>query len=85
MRVVGARFGAAADAERALDDLRGRFDLGERDAAVRPLGSTAYEDPVDDAVLLAGRFWPDRVTTVSAVVTEHGGEVVLDEDEGRVR
>lgn len=83
MRMVGARFDDENDAHRALDELRTRFQLADADAGVRPLGTTAYDEPAD-AALLAGRFWPDRVAAVSDIVTEHGGEVVVDEDEDRL-
>lgn len=75
MMVVGARFRALAGARAALRAIRASVGVAPGDVAVRPLGGTRYEAPVDDFVL-AGRFEDEDVSTVIDVVHEHGGSVI---------
>lgn len=80
MRILGVRFERDEQAYAALQALRARFDLREEDAAIRPLGTTAYDDPTSD-LILAGRFRPEVLPEVLRLVRELGGRVVVDREE----
>ena len=80
MRVLGVRFERDQQANAALRALRERFDLRDEDAAVRPLGTTRYDDPTSD-LILAGRFRPEVLPDVMRLVHELGGRIVVDRDE----
>jgi len=75
MIVVGARFRALAGARAALRAIRASIGVAEGDVAVRPLGGTRYESPIDDFVL-AGRFEDGDVAAVINAVHAHGGRVI---------
>lgn len=73
--MVGARFRTLAAAVSALNAIRSAVTIAPGDAAVRPLGSTRYEEPCED-YLLAGRFDDGDVETVAAIVAARGGQVI---------
>jgi hypothetical protein len=75
MIVVGARFRALSGARAALRAIRASIGVASGDVAVRPLGGTRYEAPVDE-FLLAGRFEDGDVPAVINVVHAHGGRVI---------
>ncbi|HXG25884.1 MAG TPA: hypothetical protein VNL94_03410 [Candidatus Binatia bacterium] len=75
MYVLGARFSTLAAASAALLAIRASVTVAPGDVAVRLLGSTQYEHPVND-FLLAGRFADPHVDVVVAIVREHGGRVI---------
>ena len=75
MIVLGARFRALAGARAALRAIRTSIGVASGDVAVRPLGGTSYEAPVDD-FLLAGRFEDGDVPAVINVMHAHGGRVI---------
>jgi hypothetical protein len=80
MRILGAKFERDAEAFAALRELRARFDLGDEDVAIRPLGTTHYERPTSD-LIVAGRFRPEVLPEVVAVLKGLGGELVVDREE----
>ncbi|MFL5757026.1 MAG: hypothetical protein ACJ77N_12095 [Chloroflexota bacterium] len=80
MKILAARFPDVVTANAVLADLRQRYDLGDEDALVGPLGSTDYEEPQSGTVL-AGRFRADRLADVERLVVERGGEVVVETEE----
>jgi len=75
MHVVGARFADLGSANAALGEIRARVGIAGGDVAVRPLGSTRYDEPVA-AFLLAGRFPAAEVDRVIGIVEQHGGTVL---------
>ena len=75
MIVVGARFRALAGARAALRAIRTSVGVAPGDVAVRPLGGTRYETPIDDFVL-AGRFDDRDVAAVINAVHANGGRVI---------
>ena len=84
MRVVAARFGDPAAARHVLEELRSRYELSREDAEIAPLGTPA--DAEDDrALVLAGRFYDERVGEVRRLVEHYGGQVVADIEEGATR
>jgi hypothetical protein len=83
MRVVAARFRGSREALAALDLLRRNLDIGERDAAVAPLGHPGQGES-DDSIL-AGRFRDEKIAVVAEIVRQTGGEIVADVDETRTR
>jgi len=72
MHVIGARFANLESAHAALGEIRASVGIPPGDVAVRPLGSTRYEEPTVD-FLLAGRFPEREVDRVTAIVEEHSG------------
>jgi hypothetical protein len=80
MHILGARFKRDEPAFAALRELRARYDLREDDAAVWPLGTTQYDRPASD-LILAGRFRPEVLDDVKALVEALGGTVVFDRAE----
>ena len=75
MLVVGARFANLESANAALGDIRASVAMPPTDVAVRPLGSTRYEQPASDFVL-AGRFPAAEVERVLRIVELHGGTLL---------
>ena len=75
MHVVGARFANLESANAALGDIRASVPMPPTDVAVRPLGSTRYEEPASD-FLLAGRFPGVAVERVLRIVELHGGTLL---------
>ena len=75
MHVIGARFADEAAAMAALLAVRSSLPVEPGDVAVRPLGSTRYEEPATGFVL-AGRFDSADVDAVAAIVVRHGGTVI---------
>jgi hypothetical protein len=80
MHVLGARFESHEGAHVALRELRARFDLGERDAEVLPLGSTEYESP-SSGLILAGRFREEVARDARALLERLGGTVFVHRDD----
>jgi hypothetical protein len=80
MHVLGARFETDEAAFGALRQLRARFDLGDGDAEVLPLGSTEYEAP-SSGTILAGRFRVEVLEEVRALLERVGGTVCVDRDD----
>jgi hypothetical protein len=80
VHVLGARFESTAAALAALRELRSRYEIDERDAEVRPLGTTEYDAPTSD-LILAARFQPDVIPEVITMLERLGGEVVVERDE----
>jgi hypothetical protein len=76
MYLVGARFGDFESANAALVELRDRVAVAPHDVGVRQLGSLRYERPARGHVV-AGRFEPDDVAAVIAILERHGGEIVF--------
>jgi len=72
MHVVGARFANLESANAALSAIRASVPIPLGDAAVRPLGSTRYEEPAS-SFLLAGRFPEAEMDRVIGIVELHGG------------
>jgi hypothetical protein len=75
MHVVGARFEHLESAAMALAQIRASVPVPHADVAVRPLGSTRYEEPARD-FLLAGRFAASDVERVIEILRTHGGTVL---------
>ena len=75
MQVIGARFLSLHVANVALQALRAAVAVAPGDAAVRPLGSTRYDAPVDGYVL-GGRFEDADADEVSNILERHGGVVI---------
>jgi hypothetical protein len=75
MHVVGARFANLESANAALGDIRSSVAIPRSDVAVRPLGSTRYEQPASGFVL-AGRFPAIEVERVLGIVERYGGTVL---------
>jgi hypothetical protein len=75
MHVVGARFANLESANAALAAIRASVAIPLADVAVRPLGSTRYEEPAS-GFLLAGRFPAIEVDRVLGIVESHGGMVL---------
>ncbi len=75
MHVVGARFANLESANAALGDIRASVAIPRSDVAVRPLGSTRYEEPPSGFVL-AGRFPPVEVARVLGIVERYGGTLL---------
>jgi hypothetical protein len=75
MHVLGARFSDLESATAAMHAVRARIAIARGDVAVRPLGSTRYDEPAAD-FLLAGRFESGHVRAVADIVAEHGGTVI---------
>jgi hypothetical protein len=80
MHILGARFESDQRAFDALRELRARFDLGDGDAEVRPLGSTEYEEPTS-GLILAGRFRSEVLDDVTALLEHLGGSVFVDRED----
>jgi hypothetical protein len=80
VHVLGARFESTVAAQRALRELRARYAIGDRDAEVRPLGTTEYDAPTSD-LILAARFGPDVIPEVVSMLERLGGEVIVERDE----
>jgi hypothetical protein len=74
MHVVGARFMSLDAAIAALRAIRASVAVEPVDVAVRPLGTTRYDRPIE-AYLLAGRFREEDVDTVARIAEQHGGLV----------
>ena len=72
MYVVGARFANLESANAALGAIRASVPVPLADAAVRPLGSTRYEEPAS-GFLLAGRFPAAELDRVLGIFELHGG------------
>jgi hypothetical protein len=81
VRVIAATFRDETAAERVLGRLREAFELRRTDAELAPLGVVGSD--LDEATLLAGRFYDDRVPTIRALIERCGGRVVMDVDEIR--
>lgn len=75
MHVVGARFANLESANAALGEIRASVAIPRADVAVRPLGSTRYEEPAS-GFLLAGRFPASEVERVLGIVEQHGGSLL---------
>lgn len=75
MYVVGARFRSLAAAGAALLAVRSAVSVAPGDAGIRALGTTRYDEPLEE-FLLAGRFADDEVETVIGIVESQGGEVI---------
>jgi len=75
MHIVGARFANLESANAALAEIRACVAIPREDVAVRPLGSTRYEEPVAD-FLLAGRFPAGEVDRALGIVEHHGGAIL---------
>jgi hypothetical protein len=75
MLVIGARFRTLAAARTALRAVRSSVAVAAGDVAVRALGSTRYDAPVEQ-FLLAGRFEPDDDAAVTEIVRSQGGSVI---------
>jgi hypothetical protein len=75
MHVVGARFERLGSAKAAVVEVRRRLPMPPGDVAVRPLGSTHYEQPAS-GFLFAGRFASTYVDAVVEIVRRHGGRLV---------
>ena len=84
MNVVGARFADLRAAMAARDAILGAVPMPPADIAVRPLGTTQYDDPIE-AFLLAGRFDGAAVPLVTRVVHDHGGTVIWSRTEWKSR
>jgi hypothetical protein len=75
MHVVGARFPSLESAATALAEIRSSVPVPHADVAVRPLGSTRYEEPARD-FLLAGRFASGDVRQVIEIARAYGGTLL---------
>lgn len=75
MHLIGARFEHLEPASAALREIRALAAVESGDVALRPLGSTRYEDPARGYVL-AGRFPTPDVGPVIQIVERHGGAIV---------
>lgn len=75
MDVIGARFANLKSANAALGQIRASVAIPLADAAVRPLGSTRYEEPAS-GFLLAGRFPAVEIERVLGIVEVHGGTLL---------
>jgi hypothetical protein len=75
MHVVGARFANLESANAALSEIRSSVPIPRADVAVRPLGSTRYEQPASGFVL-AGRFPAVEVERVLGIVKLNGGTLL---------
>jgi hypothetical protein len=84
MHFVGARFADLPAASRALGEIRASVPVEPGDLAVRPLGSTRYDEPSDDLVL-AGRFEPRDVDAVVGILESHGGAILARRPESPAR
>jgi hypothetical protein len=83
MYLVGARFGDLDSANAALVELRGSVAVAPQDLGLRQLGSVRYEQPARGHIV-AGRFEPDDVAAVIAIMQRHGGEIVFRRAEWRM-
>lgn len=79
MRVLAARFPDRDRASMVLDRLQRTLDMTPPDVAIAPLGVSSGGD--DEQTLLAGRFPEERLSEVTRLVREAGGEIVADVDE----
>lgn len=75
MHLIGARFEHLEPATAALREIRARVGVEAGDVALRPLGSTRYEEPAKGYVL-AGRFSASDVAPVIDIVERRGGAIV---------
>ena len=73
MRVIGYSFNEEHAAWRAREVLKERYELNPSDARIAPLA--------DDGVLLAVRAREENLDGVVRVLTQHGGEEVVEVDE----
>jgi hypothetical protein len=80
VHVLGARFESTSAAVAALQELRSRYAIDDRDAEIRPLGTTEYDAPTSD-LILAARFRPDVIPEVITMLERLGGQVVVERDE----
>jgi hypothetical protein len=83
VRVLAATFQDESAAERVLGSLREAYGLRGSDAAVAPVAGVGSD--AGQAVLLAGRFYEDRVPVVRDFVEREGGRVVIDVDEAATK
>ncbi len=74
MTVIGARFPNLEKAVAALRAVRARVSVAPDDVAVRPLGSTRYEEPARGFVL-AGQFAAGDADVVTEILRRQGGAV----------
>lgn len=84
MHVIGGRFSDLGAATAARDAILAAVAMAPADIAVRPLGTTQYDHPIE-AFLLAGRFPAGAVATVTRLVNEHGGRVISSRVEWKAR
>ena len=84
MHVIGGRFSELGAATAARDAILAAVAMPPADVAVRPLGTTEYDHPIE-AFLLAGRFEPGAVAAVTRLVREHGGTVIWSRAEWKAR
>lgn len=84
MHVIGGRFSDLVAATAARDAILAAVAMPPADIAVRPLGTTRYDHPIE-AFLLAGRFDAGAVATVTRLVHEHGGTVISSRVEWKAR
>jgi hypothetical protein len=75
MDVIGARFANLAAAIAARDAIRAAVGVSAADVAVRPLGTTRYDEPIE-AFVLAGRF-PSAVADAVVGLMRDGGGTIL--------
>jgi hypothetical protein len=83
VRIIAATFSDEEVADRVLDELRDRYELGAKDAELAPLGTAGFE--WEPGTLLAGRFHDDRTPAVRALVERNGGQVVMEVDEAATK
>jgi len=79
MRVLAARFPDRRRASTVLGALHRRFPVDPQDVAIAPLGVPGQAS--DGETLLAGRFPEELTDQVGEIVSEAGGEIVVDVDE----
>jgi hypothetical protein len=82
MDVIGARFAELSAATDTREAILASVAVPPGDVAIRPLGTTRYEEPVE-AFLLAGRFASASAPTVVRLIREHGGTILSRRTEWR--
>ena len=75
MHVIGSRFADLRAALSARHAILASVAVPAADVAVRPLGTTRYDEPVE-AFVLAGRFPPGAAEAVVRLMREHGGAII---------
>ena len=75
MDVIGARFTELGAAIAARDAILAAVALPAADIAVRPLGTTRYDHPLD-AFVLAGRVPAAAAGTVVQLIRAAGGQIL---------
>ena len=81
MDVIGARFADLSAAMAARDAILAVVAVPSADVAVRALGTTRYDQPIE-AFVLAGRFPFAAAQDVVRLMRDHGGVIISRRFEG---